>query len=214
MKAGVFVAICLVVLAFVALNARTARGRGVAMERAQTLQAAVATLTDQRDSARAAVASAAGAAGAARDRYARDSTHFETWRDIERNVAASEARRASVLSDSLASIVDGEAAVIVREIEAAHIAERQAWQNERATFQTERVQLLARTRTLEELVGALTSERDIQRDIITAQLAEARALRAIVDPPLWTRAWSKLSDPTLVVGLAAGFIIATATGSG
>ena len=174
----------------------------------------MATLTDQRDSARAVADAAVAAADVSRDRYTADSTHFEQWREIERDVATVEARRASVLADSLVAIVDAEAAVIVREIQTAHTEERRAWENERATFEAERVQLFTRVQTLEEALASVTSERDIQADIIDRQALEAAALRAISDPPFWTKLTANLTDPRLAVGLAAGFVIATATGAG
>ena len=206
--AGPAVALLLIVGALLVLNARTARGRGAALERAQTSAAVVDTLTAQRDSARDAAASAAAAVAVSRERYAADSAYFEEWREIERGVQAVEADRADVLSDSLAVIVDSAAAIIVREIQAAHTEERRAWENERRTFQVERTQLLRRTRTLEELVRSMEGITAIDAGIMDAQAAQIVALERLADPPLWDQIKAEFTDPSLYFGALAGFIVA------
>ena len=155
------------VIVFMAWRYDTSSSEG--SERRETLEAAIPTLRDQRDSARAVADSLRFLRATETVRYLADSVQWERDRANEQRIRAHDEEVLSNLADSIKSRVDSITAAMVTELQATHREVVRSLENEITTLEHTRDSLWEQRETLSELYDAAAAENAANRALLDTQ---------------------------------------------
>lgn len=155
-------------------------------ERAESAEAAILTLRDDRDAYRAQADSLARLDSIRAASYTADSLKWETDRSDAREAAAVEEQTHTDLADRIRAVSDSSVVTLVDSLEASHSAVVAQQARIIVSLTAERAALWTQRETLGELVASLESERGANLAIIAEQAVAIEAWRSVANPS-WTQ---------------------------